>query len=428
MPWREAAPKLAYPAVVKIDGSELVDPVRYAAKGYPHELWTELRREDPLAWFDPEGYRGFWAVTKHADLCEVSKQPELFSSEPRLVVQREEVEATEAIGNTMRTLVNMDPPDHRIYRGLATPWFKPSNLRRIEERMVESAKQLVGRMMRDGGPQECDFVTEVAALHPLRLIAHLFGLPEEDEAFILRATNELFGAQDPEFQRTGDRERDMARLQSDFFAYFAKTAKERRESPKEDLASLLATSEIDGKPIPELELLSYYLIVLTAGHETTRNAIAGGLLALMEHPGELRRLQADPDVTACAVDEIIRWTSPVNQFVRTATRKTRLRGRTIREGDALCLFYASANRDEDVFEDPFRFRVDRRPNPHLAFGIGEHFCLGATLARMEIRVLLEELVPRLVSLELAGEPERLASSFVGGLKHLPIRYQIRPAG
>ena len=414
--------------MTSIDGLDLIDPRRYATHGYPHELWTELRREAPLHYFEPAGYRGFWAVTKHADICEISKSPETFSSAPRLTIVREEIERDqESVGAKMRTLVNMDPPDHRTYRGLATPWFKPRNVRMLEERMVESARNLVDEMQGDGGIRTCDFVAEVAARHPLRLISHLFGVPEEDEPFILRVTNELFGAEDPEFQRTGDREEDMARLRADFFAYFVKTAQDRRRNPRDDLASILATAEVDGAPIPDLELLSYYLIVLTAGHETTRNAIAGGLLALIEHPHELERLRSDMSLVEAACDEIIRWTTPVNHFVRTANRDVELRDQKIRAGDSLCLFYASANRDEEVFEDPFTFRADRRPNPHLAFGIGEHFCLGATLARMEIRVLLEELIPRLASIELAAEPQKLASSFVGGVKHLPVRYEIRPA-
>ncbi len=407
-----------------MDGRALVDARHYAEHGYPHDLWSELRRERPLAYFEPEGYRGFWAVTKHADICEISKQPELFSSEPRLTVLRKEREELRSIGSDMRTVVNMDPPDHRVYRGLASPWFTPRNLRVLEERMVASAKELVDGMMRDGGRQECDFVPQVAALHPLRLIAHLFGLDEEDEPFVLRATNEMFGAEDPEFQRSGDPEEASTRLRDEFFAFFARVADERRANPKEDLASVLAGAQIDGKPIPQLELLSYYLIVLTAGHETTRNALSGGLLALIENPEQLEKLRGDLSLAATAADEIVRWTSPVNHFVRTANEDTEIRGQKIRKGESLTLFYASANRDEEVFDDPFAFRVDRKPNPHLGFGIGEHFCLGATLARMEIRVLLEELVPRLRSIELAGEPERLASSFVGGVKHLPIHYVI----
>ena len=208
------------------------------------------------------------------------------------------------------------------------------------------------------------------------------------------------------------------------FAFFSKIAEERRANPTDDLASAIVHAQIDGEPIDQMGVLGYYLIVLTAGHETTRNAISGGMLALMEHPEELAKLRADPSLCASAADEIVRWTTPVNHFARTATRDYELRGQTIREGQSVALFYASANRDEEVFEDPFEFRIDRNPNNHLGFGIGEHFCLGSSLARMEIRVLLEELIPRLEHIELAGKPERLASSFVGGIKHLPVRCSV----
>ena len=405
------------------DGLDLVDAEPYASGGYPHDQWTRLRREAPLSWFEPDGYRGFWAVTKHADVCEISKQPELFSSEPRLTILDRQREQTQSIATQMRTIVNMDPPDHRTYRALASPWFTPRNLRVLEERMVESARSLVDGMA-EAGDAEIDFVPTVAALHPLRLIAHLFGLDEADEPFVLRATNEMFGAQDPEFQRDGDAEAAAVALRDEFFAFFARIAQERRGSPGDDLASVLASATVGDRPIPELELLSYYLIVLTAGHETTRNALSGGLLALIEHPDQLHALRDDIGLAASAADEIVRWTTPVNHFARTATRDYEMRGQTIRKGESVALFYASANRDEEIFEDPFVFRVDRSPNPHLGFGIGEHFCLGATLARMEIRVLLEELVPRLEGIEVVGEVSRLASSFVGGVKHLPIRCRI----
>jgi cytochrome P450 len=410
-----------------IDGLELISPKRYAEKGYPHELWTELRRTAPLAYFEPEGYRGFWAVTKHADIAEISKQPEKFLSAPRLTIARRELEDMGRNGNraqTPRTLVNMDPPEHRDYRKLASPWFTPRNLRLLEDRMKASAREIVDRMMQTGGG---DFVTDVAAQHPLRLIAHLFGIPVEDEPFVLKATNEIFGGEDQEFQRTGDRLSDAMTLFMELLQFFGRIVKERKENPREDLATVLANAKIAGGDIGPMELFGYYLIVLTAGHETTRNAISGGMLALIEHPEAMERLRREPALLDTAADEIIRWTTPVNHFVRTADRDAEIRGQKIRKGDSLALFYASANRDEEVFDAPFEFRVDRDPNPHLAFGIGEHFCLGANLARMEIRVLLAELLPRLESVELAGPPERLASSFVGGVKHLPLRYKVRGA-
>jgi hypothetical protein len=411
-----------------ITGLDLIDPWRYAEKGYPHEHWTRLRREAPVEYFEAEGYKGFWAITKHADICEISKQPDKFLNAPRLTIATLEDEELQRRGPPVRTIVNMDPPEHRDYRKIASSWFTPRNVRTLEERMVESARELVDKMMGDGGERELDFVTEVAALHPLRLIAHLFGVPPEDEPFVLRFTNEVFGGQDPEFQRSPDRQLATNALIAEFLAYFQRIVQDRRTSPREDLATVFANATIGGQPMGFFETLGYYGIVLTAGHETTRNALSGGMLALIESPAELEKLRRDPSLCALAADEIVRWTTPVNHFARTAACDYELRGRKIRQGDSLALFYASANRDEEVFADPFTFRVDRDPNPHLAFGIGEHFCLGAALARMEIRVLLEELAPRLEHVALAGPPERLVSSFVGGVKHLPIRYRVAPAG
>ena len=408
----------------EVNGFDLIDPWRYAEKGYPHELWTTLRREAPVAWFEPEGYRGFWAITKHADIGEVSKQPDKFLSEPRLTIESLKSDELQKQGPQIRTIVNMDPPEHRDYRKIASNWFTPRNVRPLEERMVESARQLVDRMMGDGGEQEIDFVTEVAALHPLRLITHLFGIAEEDEPYVLQVTNELFGGQDPEFQRSTDALQGRMQTLAEFMGFFQKIIADRRANPRDDLATVLANATLDGEPMGTLETLGYYTIVLTAGHETTRNALSGGMLALIEHPDELAKLRRDPALCSVAADEIVRWTTPVNHFVRTAACDYELRGSKIREGESLCLFYASANRDEEIFDDPFQFRVDRSPNPHMGFGIGEHFCLGASLARMEIRVLLEELVPRLESVELAGPAERLVSSFVGGVKHLPLRYRV----
>ena len=383
-----------------------------------------LRKEAPVYYCEPDGFKPFWAITKHADIGEISKQPTVFLSAPRTAITSVAQDSARAAGPQGETLVNMDLPDHRTYRKIASSWFTPRNVAALEDRMIDSARRLTDMLAARGADHAFDFVTDVAAPHPLRLIAHLFGLPEADEPFVLQVTNELFGAEDPEFRRADDSHEHNLQLMGEAFAFFNKLAEDRRVSPTEDLASAIVQARIDGEPMDEAHLLGYYLIVLTAGHETTRNAISGGLLALIEHPDELEKLRSDPSLSAAAADEIVRWTTPVNQFARTATRDYELRGQTIREGEDVALFYASANRDEEVFEDPFAFRIDRSPNNHLGFGIGEHFCLGASLARMEIRVLLEELVPRLEEIELTGEPARLASSFVGGIKHLPVRCKV----
>jgi cytochrome P450 len=277
--------------------------------------------------------------------------------------------------------------------------------------------------MAEKGP-ELDFVTEVAVNYPLYIILTMLGLPESDFPRMLKLTQEMFGGNDEELQRGGGVE-DMQAVLLDFFMYFTALTNSRREHPTEDLASAIANAKINGQPLSDMDTLSYYVIVASAGHDTTSAGTAGGLLALLQNPGELARLQKDPSLMGTAVEEMIRWVVPVKEFMRTAQADTEVRGVPIAKGEAVLLSYVSANRDEDVFDQPFRFDVGRDPNKHLSFGHGVHFCLGAALARMEINSLFTELVPRITSIELAGEPEHMATTFVGGLKHLPIRCEIR---
>ncbi|MCU1357095.1 MAG: cytochrome [Acidimicrobiales bacterium] len=412
-----------------IDPLDLVAPDRYAANGFPHESWTRLRAEDPVHWCEPEGYRPFWAITRHADVKAISSQPELFSSRPRLNLQTVAQEQTmletfpdaaDQGGMPLRMLVTMDPPEHRTYRNLAGPYFRPSVLKTLEDRVGEITTLLLDRHA--GTDVEFDFVTEIASWHPLRMICEILGVASKDEGLILRLTNELFGADDPELGRD-----DRENLLPEMFNFFFNLVEEKRAQPGEDLASVLANGEVDGKPLPHIELLSYFVLVATAGHDTTRNALTVGMHALLDHPDQLAMLQADPTLAKSAADEIVRWASPVIHFIRTANVDTEIGGKAIKAGDNLCLFYPSANRDELVFEDPFAFRIDRDPNPHLGFGVGEHFCLGAALARMELRVFLEQFVARLDRIEANGDPANTAASFVGGYKHLPIRWTLRPS-
>jgi cytochrome P450 len=250
-------------------------------------------------------------------------------------------------------------------------------------------------------------------------------VPREEEPTILRLTNELFANDDPELQRKGEnRDKAIAELGLEMFQLFDRIIQDRRANPRDDLATILANGKVNGELMGPMETFGYYLITFTAGHDTTKNALAGGMRALIEHPDELEKLKRDPELIPKAVEEIVRWTTPVNYMKRTVARDVELRGQELREGDELALFYASANRDEEVFDEPFSFRVDRDPNPHLGFGIGEHFCLGANLARRSQRALFRELVTRLESVELTGAPQQIHSSFVVGLKHLPIRYKL----
>jgi hypothetical protein len=253
-------------------------------------------------------------------------------------------------------------------------------------------------------------------------------VPRESEPDILRLTNELFASDDPDLQRAGeDRRQATIAMGLEFYQLFEKIIQDRRANPSDDLASLLANATIDGEPMGMMETLGYYLITFSAGHDTTKNALVGGMRALLENPDQLERLRREPDLLDSAVEEVVRWTSPVNHMKRRVVQDYELRGQKLRAGDWLVMFYASANRDEEVFESPFDFRIDRRPNPHLGFGIGEHFCLGANLARRSQRALLAELAQRMEWAELAGEPEQIHSAFVVGLKKLPMRYRIRPA-
>jgi cytochrome P450 len=417
------------------DGSRLVDPHAYAREGYPHALWARLRRESPVHWCEPPVLMPFWAVTRHAQICEVSKRPELFRSGKGILPATREAASRIARGertplDAMQTIITMDPPRHRAFRRVASPRFSPRAIAQLDAVVQASARRLVDPLYdaQVGGEGACDFATEVAAAHPLRILSTILGVAQEDEPEILRITQQLFAADDPEFRREeADREQAFRNLGLEFLRYFGRIIADRRAHPRDDLASVLANARVDGAPMGERETLGYYLITFTAGHDTTRNSLAGGMLALVEHPAERAKLRRDPaGGVADAVEEIVRWTTPVNYMMRTAARETELGGAKIREGDRLLLFYASANRDEAVFERPSEFRVDRRPNPHLGFGIGEHFCLGAHLARASQRALFAELVGRLEDVELAAPPERLAASFVAGVKHLPLRYRLAP--
>jgi cytochrome P450 len=321
----------------------------------------------------------------------------------------------------VRSLVQMDDPDHTKYRMLTQAWFMGSNLRKLQGMVDALAKTYVDRMLDFGG--ECDFVKDVAIWYPLRVIMSILGVPESDEPVMLKLTQELFGSADPDVQRSFKVE-DIFDVIRDFEAYFTAMTAERRRNPKDDVATVIANAKIDGLPIPELEANGYYTIVATAGHDTTSSSTAGGLLALLEHPDQMALLRGDVDRhLATAIDEAIRWVSPVRHFMRTATKDTEVRGQKIAAGESVILWYPSANRDEEVFEAPFEFRVDRNDGKQLAFGFGAHVCLGQHLARMEMAALYRELFTRVKDIELAGEPRYTQSTFVGGLKSLPIRFK-----
>jgi cytochrome P450 len=407
-------------------GKVLADSSAYADNDRLHAGLSWLRENEPVAWVDNKPYRPFWAITKHADIMDIERDNELWISAPRPLLAPAGVDdalrADVKAGTGLQTLIHMDDPHHRDVRKVGADWFRPKAMRDLKVRVDELAKIYVDRMRDLGG--ECDFVEEIAVNFPLYVILSLLGLPETDFPRMLKLTQEMFGGQDAEHQR-GNTPEDVQAILIDFFMYFARLTASRREHPTEDLASAIANGKIDGRPMSDMDTASFYVIVASAGHDTTKDAISGGLLALIENPSELARLKGDLSLMPTAVEEMIRWSTPVKEFMRTATADTEVRGVPIAKGESVYLAYVSGNRDEDVFEDPFRFDVGRDPNKHVAFGYGVHFCLGAALARMEMNSFFTELVPRLDSIELAGEPEYSATTFVGGLKHLPIRYSLR---
>ena len=409
-----------------LDRLDIISNDTYARNGYPHEAWTRLRREAPLHWNTHQIDVPFWAVTKHADIVWISKQPSRFLNGPRLAAFPE-LQPPEG-GSPLRHLLNMDPPDHAAFRKLASHRFTPRGLERMRRDIETITADLLDAMMGDGGVQEGDFVEKLSAPLPLQVLAELLGVPRDMWPTMFDWTNRMIGSSDPEYQEAGDSAAATAnKARLSMFAYFADLNRERIARPSDDIVSVIANAKIDGASLPDKELLSYYLLLVVAGNETTRNAMTGGLLAFAENPEQWKRLREDPELVDSAVEEVVRWTTPVIQFCRTAAADVEIRGKKVRAGEHLCLFYPSANRDEEVFDDPFAFRIDRKPNRHIAFGIGEHFCLGANLARLELRVVFRHLASRLAEFELAGPVERLRSSFVGGIKRMPIRYRLDPA-
>ncbi|HKN15072.1 MAG TPA: cytochrome P450 [Candidatus Binatus sp.] len=408
-----------------LDTIDIISPDHYQKNGYPHAEWTYLRKTRPVFYVDRPRVDPFWAITKAADIKEISVQPRLWLNGPRLAAfPLDEGADGPPPELPLKHLLNMDPPQHGEYRTILSRYFTPRSVRALEPEVANITAKILDDVM---DREQCDFVTEISSKVPVAVIAEMLGVPRPDWPTLFRWTNEIIGGGDPEFQRGKDANETFAQARLEMFTYFTNLVEERRKHPTGDVTSIIANAKIDGAPLPALELLSYLLVLVVAGNETTRNATSGGLLALIENPEQFRRLKSDPTLIKSAVEEIVRWTSPVIQFTRTATSDTVVRGQKIRAGESVCLFYPSANRDEDVFDQPFKFDIGRNPNPHLAFGIGEHFCLGSNLARLELEVIFRELAKRLERAESAGPLERLRSSFVGGIKHMPIRYKLKPA-
>jgi len=414
-----------------LDTIDIIGPDTYAENGYPHEAWKLLRNEAPIFYWDRGVRFPFWAVTKHEDIIHISKQPKIYENGPRMAVlvggdlEQEDEEATEGVADgppLVRQLLNMDPPEHGQYRKVASGWFTPRSIQRMAPEVEEITRERLDALEATGG--SADFVDCVTAPLTLAVLADMLGVPRSDWKLMFQWTNQIAGSADPEYQRPGESQFEtVKRARESLFKYFAELGQERMADPRDDIVSVIVKGKVKGEPLPVLEMLSYFLVLVVAGNETTRNAASGGLLALIENPAEFEKLKRDPSLIDPAVEEIVRWTAPVIQFCRTPNRDVELRGQKIRAGENLCLFYASANRDEEVFENPDTFLVDRDPNPHLGFGIGEHFCLGANLARLELRVLFRQLIERFDGFELDGPVDRVRGSFLGGVKRMPIRFK-----
>jgi len=413
-------------AAIAAAAKDLADPVAYTNAAKLHAGLALLRASAPVVWVDNPSYRPFWAITKHADIRQIERDNALWINGPRSVLRPADLEnrlkTSLASGVQVRTLVELDGERHRAVRAAGADWFTPKAMRALRGQVDSLAKRYVDHMAQIG--PECDFVACVASSYPGEVVFSYLGLPESDFPRLIRWTQEAFGLDDEDLQRTGGPV-DYIDVVGDFFDYFRSVVTRRRARPVGDLSSAIANARVNGQLMSDVDTLNYFATLAAAGHDTTKAAIAGGLLALIEHPGERERLTANPELMPTAVEEIVRWSTPVKEFMRTATEDTTLRGVPIAAGESVYLAYESGNRDEEVFDAPCRFDVSREPNRHLGFGAGVHFCLGAALARMEIESFFAELLPRLRSIELAGEPRLIATTIVGGLKRLPIRYQLR---
>jgi cholest-4-en-3-one 26-monooxygenase len=414
-------PRLAGPVDIDIDPLDLVDATRFARHGYPHHVWTKLRAEAPVAYIEPPGHPPFWAVTKHEDIVQVATQPLLYSSSQGITLDMD----LSGMDVVPEMIVYLDPPRHGPMRKIANQKFTRSSVReRIDEieRIATAVVDLASTGDVDG---ECDFVDAFAAPFPLAVVGWVLGVPQPDWELLFRWTNEIIGKDDPEYRRPGESpDETSTRARIELHRYFKRMVEDRRNDPQDDLVTQLAQSEIDGVPLTPQQLISYCELLVEAGNQTARDAIAGGLQAFCEHPDQWEKLRAQPELLPSAVEEILRWVTPISYFSRTATEDTELRGQKIRKGDKVALYWASANRDEALFEDPFEFRIDRQPNQHDVFGFGPHLCMGAHVARVEIQSMFGLLARRMEWFEPAGPVERMQSAINGAVKHLPLRYRL----
>ncbi len=428
---------MASQAAATISGDEayaVIDPKNYAAWDSALDLFEKLRNDTPVVRVEnDEIHDPFWLVTRYDDVMRMSKDNKTFLNNPRSVVfsLRAGLDFAKSITggseHMVASLVTFDAPTHPKYRKLTQDWFMPKNLKKMEDEIGALARTTVDRLIAAG--PEADFVPLVSAPYPLHVVMQILGVPEEDEQRMLFLTQQMFGGQDEDLNKsnmanmTADQITQLvAGAVADFEAYFAKLAADKRASPTDDVASIIANATVDGEPLNDRDMAGYYIILAAAGHDTTSASTAGAMMALAQDPDQFARLKADRSLLPGIVEEAIRWTTPVQHFMRTAAEDVELGGQQIAKGDWIMMNYISANHDERVFDDPRKFDASRSPNRHVAFGAGAHQCLGLHMARLEMKILFNELLDRLDSIELAGEPKRANSTFVGGLKALPLKF------
>ena len=431
--------------LLTLQNLDITDTDLYVRNGYPWAAWDLLRKEAPIFWYQRPRHEPFWAITKHADIAYISRNPKLFSNTQILRIsdvetvrigQRGRVRSANRYGGSPEDppdFIFMDPPEHRQHRAAVSRHFTPRAMKRLEDHFADLAENyvshfadmVIAEMAAKGTLGVVDVVHELSAKLPVAAICEMAGVPQADWEQIFRWTETLVGAGDPEFRRPGENQEQTLRRSSGEWRRYneALVAQRMRDGFGADLLSTLMQSEIDGRKFTAREISSYFTLLVAAGNETTRNSLTGGIKVLLENRDQLERLVAEPALVPSAVEEILRWTSAVIQFQRTATEDLEIRGQTVRKGESLVMWYPSANRDEDVFPDPYTFDIGRDPNDHFAFGgFGEHFCLGAHLARWEMRAIFHALLPVLSKLELASEPELVAGSLhVGGIKRMFVR-------
>jgi cholest-4-en-3-one 26-monooxygenase len=401
---------------------DLLNPDRFVPR-VPDEWFTYLRHHAPVFKHPEPAGRGFWVITRYDDVVAVNRDSETYSSEQQRggVTALEDLPPGSDLASEGRMMLTMDPPDHTRYRSLVNRGFTP----RMISALAQGIRTAVGTILdRAIAKRECDFVLEVAAELPLQVIAQLLGVPFEDRHKLFEWSNRMIGSRDSEYAVSEELARGAA---IEMFMYSGALAAKRREEPRDDIVTALLGAEIAGDRLSEMDFNLFFLLLAVAGNETTRNALAHGVNTLIDHADQYRMLTEQPALVSGATEEILRWASPVMYFRRNVTRDAEIRGQQIKAGDKVSLWYISANRDEEVFIDPFKFDITRSPNEHVAFGGGgAHYCLGANLARMEINILLEELTRRVRSIERIGEIKRLRSNFINGIKHLPVRMHPAP--